>query len=311
MITTVTMNASVDKLYLVEQIEPGTVMRVQSCNNTAGGKGVNVSRVAALLGERVLATGIVGGHAGRYIEDLLRANDIQSDFAQAPIETRCCINIRDLATGRHTELLEPGAKVDADVLDAFYQKYQSATRQSTVVAISGSMPTGTPEDYYAKLVAHARTQGKKAIVDTSGNALKHCLAAKPTMIKPNIDEIRQILQVDTASRADVIAAAKRIHSEGIEIVAVSLGRDGVLVAHESGVYQGITPDIPVVNTVGCGDSMVAGFAVGLSREENISDTIRLAVAVSTANALCMETASFRQADLNAILPQVRVEKLGA
>jgi tagatose 6-phosphate kinase len=307
-IATVTMNASVDKLYLIEQMELGTTMRVKSCNNTAGGKGLNVARVVALLGEPVMATGIVGGHAGRYVEDLLQADGIEADFAQAPIETRCCINVRNLTTGEHTEFLEPGAQVDDAVLEDFYRKYQEAVQKSTVVAISGSMPAGTPPDYYARLVACAREQDKKVIVDASGEALRHCLAAKPTMIKPNMEEIQQIFRIDVHSRKELVDAAKKLQTSGIEIVAISMGRDGVLVVCEDGVYQGIPPVIPVVNTVGCGDSMVAGFAVGLRRNHSMFDTVRLSVAVSAANALCMETGNYRKEDLDKLLPRVEVQR---
>jgi tagatose 6-phosphate kinase len=309
MIVTVTMNAAVDRLYLVERVEPGSVMRVKSRHVTAGGKGLNVSRVAALLGEEVMATGIVGGHAGRHVEELLQADGIRSDFAKAPFETRCCINIRDLASGEHTEFLEPGARVDDAVLEDFYRKYREAVRKSAVVAISGSMPAGTPPDYYARLVACAREHDKKVIVDASGEALRYCLAARPTLIKPNLEEIQQISRVDIHSCKELIDAAKKLHENGIEIVALSMGRNGVLVVCGEGVYRGVPPAIPVVNTVGCGDSMVAGFAAGLSRNLSLLDTLRLSVAVSAANALRVETGNYREKDLDDLLPRVKVLRM--
>ena len=111
MITTVTLNTSVDKLYLVEKLEDYTVMRVKKVSNTAGGKGLNVSKVAHLLGEKVSALGFVGGFNGSYVSSLLEAQGIRAGFTRIQAETRSCINIRELSTGRHTEFLEPGAPV--------------------------------------------------------------------------------------------------------------------------------------------------------------------------------------------------------
>lgn len=308
MILTVTLGASIDTLYLAGSLTTGEVNRVSEVRHTAGGKGMNVSRVAALCGERVTATGLVGGFHGQYFESLITEPGIRRCFTQSGKETRCCINIRD-DTGRSTELLEPGAPVSAEVLAEFYSTYLLELQSADVVVISGSVPAGTPEDFYAKLITAAKDAGKPVLLDTSGAMLRPTIAALPTLIKPNSDEIRQLLGREAASRAELITAARELHESGIAIVVVSLGRDGALIVCADGAFQGKTPDIPVVNTVGCGDSMVAGFAVGLSRGYAIEEAIRLAVAVSTANALTMETGSFRQEDLDRLLGQVAVVRL--
>lgn len=309
MITTVTLNASVDKLYLVESVSPQTVMRVKEVHNTAGGKGLNVARVAALAGERVRAVGFLGGFAGGYISAMLKDQGIETDFTQISGETRSCINIRDLSTGKHTEFLEPGAQITREDLNAFLKVYRRAVAESEVIAISGSVPQGTPLEFYGELVRMAREAGRLVLLDTSGGLLVRGVKAAPTLVKPNSDEIAQLLGAPAGSREELIAAAQRLHSEGIPIVAVSLGKDGVLVACAEGIFQGTTPDIPVVNTVGCGDSMVAGFAVGLARKWPVEETIRFASAVSTANALTMETGFFRQEDLDRLHNQIEVIKL--
>jgi tagatose 6-phosphate kinase len=309
MIATATMNASIDKLYQVERVEMGSVMRVKSCGDTAGGKGLNVSRIARSLGEQVLAVGIVGGHAGRRVEELLRADGVESDFAKATVETRCCVNVRDISTGVHTEFLEPGAQVGEDALEDFYERFQQAVKKSSVVAISGSLPAGVPADCYAKLASYAKEQGKRVIVDASGEALRLCLGARPTMLKPNMDEIQHISREAVCGRDGLVDAVRGLHGEGVEIAAVSMGKDGVLVACGEGVFHGIPPAIQAVNTVGCGDSMVAGFAVGLSRNWPIQETVRLSVAVSAANALCEQTGSYRREDLERLLPLVEIKRI--
>lgn len=309
MILTVTLNTSVDKFYRVDRLHPYEVMRVKEVNNTAGGKGLNVSRVAALSGEQVTAMGFVGGCNGELFKSLISGENITPAFTQIKAETRCCVNVFDGEAKKSTELLEPGSPVTEEERHRFLEEYRRRLPDAEVVAISGSMPKGIPVDFYASLIEIARKQGKQVILDTNGQALQSALPAGPAWIKPNADEIRQITNADVGSFDSVIAAAKQLQQGGVANVAVSLGKDGVAVVCGSGVYRGITPDIPVVNTVGCGDSMVAGFAVGTVRGYSVEEIIRYAVAVSTANALTRETGSFRAEDLERILPQVKVVRL--
>ena len=207
MITTVTLNTSVDKLYLVEKLEDYTVMRVKKVSNTAGGKGLNVSKVAYLLGEKVSALGFVGGYNGSYVSSLLEAQGIRAGFTRIQAETRSCINIRELSTGKHTEFLEPGAPVTHAECDEFLSGYRETLPNSQVVTISGSVPAGVEVDFYGKLVSLAKQGGIPVIVDTSGALLAETVKAKPTMIKPNTDEIGQLLGRRVQSRQEVIDAA--------------------------------------------------------------------------------------------------------
>lgn len=309
MITTVTMNASIDKLYLTASFSAGVVNRVERVVCTAGGKGMNVARVAALCGETVTAAGLIGGFNGQLFRSLITEEKIHPRFTVAKGETRSCINIRDEA-GKTTELLEPGAPVDAETLERFYADYREAISVSSVVTISGSVPQGTPTDFYRRLISQAKSEGKQVLLDTSGATLLESIREKPTLIKPNTDEIRQLLKIDITSRTELVSAARELHKNGIPIVVVSLGKDGALAVCDDGIFYANTPDIPVANTVGCGDSMVAGFAVGLARGWNIEQTLRHATAVSTANALTMETGSFRSIDLEQILPQINITREG-
>lgn len=308
MILTVTLNPSVDKFYQVSRLLPYEVQRVQKVSNTAGGKGLNVSRVAALSGEPVTAMGFVGGHNGALFQILIQEPSIQKAFTGIQAETRCCVNVFDGSCRKSTEFLEPGNPVTADEVSRFLEEYHRQLPGADVVTLSGSIPEGVPPDFYARLIEAAHRMGKPVILDTNGDALRAALAAGPEWIKPNSDEIQQIARNDMTTLESIITAAKELRNSGVSHVAVSLGKDGVAVVCKSGVYRGITPDIPVVNTVGCGDSMVAGFAVGTARGWPVEETIRYAVAVSTANALTMETGSFRAEDLRQLLSQVEVTR---
>ncbi len=308
-ILTVTLNTAIDKQYIIDEMLPKTVMRVSEVHDTAGGKGLNVSRIASLGGEKVCAMGFVGGSAGERFLNLIDDPNIEKSFTFAKGETRNCINVRDKATGKSTEFLEPGFPIDEEDKQKFLNDYRAKLQSADIVTLGGSMPKGLPFDFYKTLIEIAKEYNKPVILDTSGESLKASLSAAPWLVKPNTDEIKQILNVDINNLDEIIAAAHKIRELGPEVVAVSLGKDGVLIVCEEGVYRGITPDIPVVNTVGCGDSMVAGFAVGKKRNWSMEDTIAYAVAVSTANALSLGTGTYNKADLEKVTPLCTAQKI--
>jgi tagatose 6-phosphate kinase len=309
MILTVTLNPSVDKNYYVEKMVLGEVVRVGECNQTAGGKGINVAKVSNLLGEETVATGFIGGHTGEYINSFLSNAGVHTSFVKVEDATRTCININDFSSGKQTELLEPGAEISEKKQQEFIAHYTEILKDFDIVAMSGSVPKGIDESMYPKLIELAKKAGKKVILDTSGKLLKAGLAACPHIIKPNKYEMIELIGKDIKTKEDIISAALELKARGIETVIVSLGKDGAVFITDDGVYQGTTPDIAIVNTVACGDSLVAGFAAGLVRKLPIEDTIKLAMAVSTANALRKETGFFIQEDLNRLLKMVGAIKL--
>ena len=309
MILTVTANAAIDKRYVLERFGVGNVNRVKSCQANAGGKGINVARVASIVGEKMTATGFLGGHAGKFISERVEARGIKSDFVWCDGESRTCINIYDEVKGEQTEFLEPGFEVTKEDCKALVDKFASILPECKVVTISGSTPKGAGPELYKDLITLAEEADKPVILDTSGKLLEECLASRPTMIKPNIDEIRALTGRPMNTRESILAAAKDLHHEGIRIVVISLGADGSLVSCDEGVFNVKVPKIDAVNTVGCGDSMIAGFAVGISRGLPIEETIRLASAVSAANAMRMETGFVVMDDVNALLPQIDIKKI--
>lgn len=309
MILTVTLNAAIDKRYVVEDFKIGEVNRVKECVYTPGGKGLNVSKPASIAGAKVVATGFVGGHAGNYIEDELRPFGIESAFYHMKEESRSCINIWDTVQKKQTEFLEPGFTVSEEDFEGFVEKFQGLVKDADVVAISGSVPKGLDGTAYQRLVRIVKDAGKKVILDTSGKLLTAGIEAKPTMIKPNIDEIRMLTGSNCDDLNEIIEAAEQIHQGGVEVVAVSLGGDGAIVVNSEGVYRAIVPKIDAVNTVGCGDSMIAGFALGFSEGLSIADTLKKASAISAAAALREETGFFVLEDMESIYPKVEIKKL--
>ncbi|WP_195984492.1 1-phosphofructokinase [Clostridium sp. D33t1_170424_F3] len=309
MITTITLNAAIDKLYRLETFQPGKVNRVASCAATAGGKGLNVSRAAAFLGEPVLATGFCGGHSGAYLKELLSQDQIPSSFVPIEGETRTCINLID-RTGASTELLEPGAPVGEDDLQRFTVHFDELLQKTQLAVFSGSLPCGCPEDFYAWLIQCAHNRGVRTILDASGKALARGIEANPYLIKPNLDELEALTGTPIHSKKDAAREAVKLHESGVACVVISLGKEGALLACEEGVFEGTPPDVPVKNTVGCGDSMVAAFAVAIARNYSAEAALHLALSVSSANAMCEKTGFFHLDDLAAILCKGQVNRLG-
>ena len=310
MILTVTLNTSIDKLYLIESVQPETVMRVKEVHNTAGGKGLNVSKVAAKLREPVTATGFIGGFNGQYLESLISSPLVQCAFTHVPGETRSCINCWDLSNGHSTEYLEPGQPVTPEDVSRFLADFKAWLPKADAVTISGSTPGGVPDDFYCELIRLCRAAHIPVLVDTSGSRLIAAVREKPLFIKPNEDEITQLTGRTLSGRKEAVQALNELRESGIPCVVLSMGAEGALLACDQGVFHGKPPIITPRNTVGCGDSMVAGFAVGFARRLPIGETFRMALAVSAANALSLFTGDFDDADYDRLYPDIQIDRIG-
>ncbi|MFV0361981.1 MAG: 1-phosphofructokinase [Suipraeoptans sp.] len=309
MIVTITLNASIDKRYVVNNALQGEVNRVSECSYTPGGKGLNVSKPLTILGTDVIATGFVGGYAGKYIENGIEMLGIKSAMYHLKEESRSCINIWDEDKKVHTEYLEPGFTVSEEDQEAFIREFGKIITDAEVVTISGSVPKGIDTTYYQKLIKIAKGKGKKVILDTSGELLSEGLKTLPTMIKPNIDEIRMLTGKKCENLEDIMQAAKLLHETGIENVVVSLGSAGSIMACDEGIYRAVVPKINAVNTVGCGDSMTAGFAKAFEDKTTMVEALRLASAVSAASAMLEETGFFNIEDMKELLDKISIDKI--
>lgn len=309
MILAVNMNPAIDKVYSVDGYQVGKVFRPRDMTATAGGKGSNVARVAHQLGEKVCITGMIGGSTGKQIEEEIISQGVESGFSYIQQESRICINVTDEKNNTSTEILEPGPIVTAKESKLFLNRYQELLEECKVVTASGSLPEGVPVDMYATLIRMAREKGIPFILDTSGDYLKEGIKAKPYMIKPNMDELTGLLNRKPKGMNDCIEAVRFLQSQGIQLPVVSLGKRGCIAALEDGIYHYTTPNIEVVNTVGSGDSFVAGCAVGLSRSLSPSDIIRLGMACGTANTQFFKTGWVTSEMVDHFLPLVDCSKL--
>ena len=291
MILTVTMNPSIDTAYQIDHLVIDDVNRVVP-RKTAGGKGLNVSRVLVQLGDDVVATGLLGGHSGAYLGDLMDADGIRHRFTPIAGESRTCIAL--LHDGCQTELLESGPEVSAEELAAFLGNFEDLVGQADCVAISGSLPKGVPADLYAGMVATVARAGKPVLLDTSGAALDVALAAevKPTLVKPNLTEINGLLGTSFTPEDLPALQAKLEQDErfaGIPWVVVTMGGAGAVAFHEGRGYRVVTSPIEAVNATGSGDSTIAGFAHAIARGADDEEVLRCGNTCGKLNAMDPKT----------------------
>lgn len=309
MILTTTLNASIDKAYELDgALIPGTVMRVARTTNSAGGKGLNVSRIVKLLGHDVLATGCVGGYNGSYLEWLLDQDGIAHNFAHITGETRSCINVLEHAYGS-TEFLEKGPELLDHEVSAVIELFEQLIQDASVVTLSGSAPAGAPTTIYAQLINRVRAKHKHVILDTSGASLSAALPACPTLIKPNSDEIAALTGIEKPSLNELRDFGTKQVDAGIDYVLISLGKEGALLCTKRGHYRALPPHLNARNTVGCGDAMVGGCACALEAGADDEELLKRGIAAGSAAALSPKTGDLDPRDERSIYEALEVKQL--
>lgn len=288
MVLTVTLNPAVDKTYTVGELITGHVNRMRSAMSIAGGKGVNVAKILRQYETSVCATGFLGGYAGHFIEDKLKDMQIDCQFEWVEGETRSNMNV--LAdNGYVTELLEPGPEVGEAATARFLKRYEELLEDCSLVVLSGSVANGMPVDFYRKLIRMAKERGIRTLLDTSGESLRSGLLEKPYLVKPNLKELEYVVGKSLRNREAIVDAAQALLQNGISKVVVSMGKKGLLSVSSKEVCYA-KAKVRAVNTVGCGDSVVAAYAMAILRGEDEEESLRLATAISAANAVTMESA---------------------
>lgn len=307
MILTLTLNPSIDISYQLDILKLDTVNRVTNTSKTAGGKGLNVTRVLAEFGEDVVASGFLGGKLGEFIEQQLDNTNIQHSFFKIEGETRNCIAV--LHEGQQTEILEQGPTISEDEAHNFEIHLNKLFKDVQAIAMSGSLPKGLNTDYYAKIIQLANDKHIPTVLDSFGQSLMDVLLSetKPTVIKPNIDELSQLLQTKVTPEIESLKeAVNQPIFEGIEWIIVSLGGDGAFAKHNETYYKVNIPSIEVVNPVGSGDSTVAGITSGLVHHDSDKDLLRKANTFGMLNAMESQTGHINVNKFDEIFQKIEV-----
>ena len=289
MIYTITFNPALDYIMTIDSLEVGSVNRSKTEKILPGGKGINVSMVLTNLGVENTALGFVAGFTGKNIEDIIKERGCKTDFVILE-DGLSRINVK-LMSKPETEINGNGPSISEAEVAELFAKLDKLKEDDTLV-LAGSVPSSLPDDIYSRILERLKDKGVRIVVDATGDLLVNCLKYKPFLIKPNNFELEQIFNTKLHSREDIVKCAFRLKEMGAVNVLVSMGKDGaILVDEQDVVHDMVAPDGKVVNTVGAGDSMVAGFLAGLYEKNDYEYAFKLSVATGSASAFSEDLAT--------------------
>ncbi|HEY3740407.1 MAG TPA: 1-phosphofructokinase family hexose kinase [Bryobacteraceae bacterium] len=308
MILTLTINPAIDRTIAVEKLVFEDRAYIQSSTDTAGGRGVNASRVVHDFGGKTMAVLTAGGETGKRMQALLDSLGFPTDCVEVKSPTRTNLTISD-THGLTLKLNEHGAPITVDELKAVRQAVENRMAKASWLMICGSVPPGVPREFYAELIEMARAKKVKTLLDTDGDALEAGMEAKPTVVKPNQAEAERLLHRALISRHQVLDAVRELKAMGPETVILSLGGRGAIAATEHELLEAVPPRIDPVCPIGAGDALSAAFTWALSKRKTVADSLCWGVAAGTASTLLpgVETAGLEQT--RAIYGKVEVRKL--
>lgn len=289
MIYTVTLNPAIDYVVTMDQLKEGTVNRVLTEEFYPGGKGINVSQILNEHQAPNIALGFISGFTGMFIEDSLRQKGIKPDFISLK-QGYSRINLKAKTPTEETEINGQGPTVTSKELEEFYLKLDQL-KSGDILILAGSLVPGLPEDFYEQIMKKLESKQIKVIVDATKNTLLNTLKYQPFLIKPNHHEIAELFEVKIETTSELLMYGQKLKDMGAQNVLISMGGQGaILLAADGEIYQSNVPIGTVKNSVGAGDSMVAGFTAGYLQSEDYAEALKLGAASGSATAFSSDIA---------------------
>lgn len=303
MIYTVTLNPSIDFIVRLDSLALGSVNRMTSDDKFAGGKGINVSRILKRLDIENTATGFIGGFTGRFVKDGLVDEGIATKFVEVSEDTRINVKVK---AGEETEINGAGPHISTEKLEELEAILASLSSEDTVV-FAGSAPSSLGNQVYNTLIPIAKKAGAEVVCDFEGQTLLDALNYQPLLVKPNNHELADIFGVELNGLADIEKYAREILAKGAKNVIISMAGDGALLVTPEAAYFAKPIKGTVKNSVGAGDSMVAGFTGEYVKSGDPIEALKWGVACGTATTFSddLATAEF----IKETYQKVEVEKL--
>lgn len=304
MIYTVTLNPALDYFMNYEELALGEVNRTGKTQISAGGKGIMESRMLSLIGAKSKALGFLGGFSGQYIKDFLNENQIDSDFTEIEDLTR--INVKLKSQENETSFDAAGPKLQESEINHFLEKFDHL-KEDDIVVFAGTIPKSLGEDFYERLIAKVQKQKASFVMDVDGQKLLDSLPAHPLLIKPNREELEAIFETSFKNNEQIIPYGQKLLEMGAQNVIVSMAGDGALLFTNEKVYfaQGIKGELK--NSIGAGDSTVAGFLAEYSQSKDPLLAFRQAIACGTSKAFSDDMPS--RAFLEEIYKKVNISEV--
>lgn len=289
MIYTVTFNPALDYVMEVNELQSKDINRTQREHLYYGGKGINVSVILSRLGADNKALGFLAGFSGRQIEDMLGAENISNDFVYLKSGyTRINVKIK---ADREIDINAQGPDIDADDVERLYEKLEQL-KQGDSLVLAGSIPKSLPDNIYEVILDRLNGRGINFAVDATGDLLLNVLKYKPFLIKPNHHELGDIFGRELKGTEEIVECARQLQDKGAKNVLVSCGKNGAVLVDESNtVHQMGNVPGEIVSSVGCGDSMVAGFLAGYIEKGSYDYAFRLGCACGNATAFSPKLAN--------------------
>lgn len=310
MIYTITLNPAVDKTILVEELRKGEVNRVIDSRKDVGGKGINVSKVLDSLETKSTCTGILGEKNSEFFLDYLTKLGIYTNFHIIPAENRTNIKIVQKNNEILTDINDRGFKISRKDLEDFLSYFLFFVKENDIVVISGSLPEGIEDNIYGYIIKKLKDKKAKVILDADGKPLLEGVKATPYAIKPNIYELKRIVEVDESDIYSVLNGGKYlINNHGIKKVLISLGSEGAVYITESNSLYSRSFQIPIKSTVGAGDAMVAGFVYAMKNGMDDFDTLKIATSCGMAKVMTEGTKKPDIKLIRKIVNDIEIEKL--
>ncbi|AIY05472.1 1-phosphofructokinase [Planococcus sp. PAMC 21323] len=300
MIYTCTMAPSIDYTAYLPEFDNGKLNRTNRVYYYPGGKGINVSRVLKRFGVANKALGFAGGFTGRYIEEYLKNEGVETDFIETAEVTRINVKIK---SATETELNGPGPELGPDQLQALLTKVHTMNKGDWFV-LAGTLPNTIPTDYFLKLARICENKNIRFVLDTSGPILKSLLNTPVFLFKPNQQELGELFGVEITSMTEVYEYARKLVASGTEHVVVSMGGDGAMLVSEKTALIAKAPKGNVVNTVGAGDSVVSGFIASYAEHGDAAKAFRFGVASGSATAFQSDLC--QKEDVTKLIDQIEV-----
>ncbi|WP_333589691.1 1-phosphofructokinase [Ligilactobacillus acidipiscis] len=300
MIYTVTVNPAIDYIVQLKELTLGEVNRMDYDNKLPGGKGINVSRILKELGLDNTALGFLGGFTGEFVDDSLQELGLRTNFTRIAADTRINVKIK---AQTETEINGQGPQITAAEVAAFSQQFEQLTPADTVI-FAGSLVPSLSADFYSDLIKIIRSKGAQFVIDTTGESLLKTLPEQPLVVKPNNHELADLFGVELNSIADIVKYARKLLELGAQHVLVSMAADGGLMVTQDKVYRSKAPKGTVINSVGAGDSMIAGFTGTFARTKDPQEAFKYGLACGSATTFSEDLATREK--IAEILPQIKI-----
>ncbi len=308
MIYTITLNPTLDITYTIKRFAFGESLKAVDVEKTPGGKGINVSRALRSMGYESVAMGLIGGYAGEEVISLLQQEGLILQIVRIKSETRTNVVIIGEEDGHELMIRAAGPVVEhteTERITGFF--FRVVTRPEALV-LSGSLPKGVRKDIYFSIIKEGRSRGTRVILDSSGEPFRIGLEAGPYLIKPNLDELQEIAGKPLTTDEDVVGFCRELMEKGISVVVVSLGGEGALMVTPDEVLKGKVPKFEG-DTVGAGDSMVAGLVMGISEEKPLEDVFRMGLGCGVSAVANHGPGLCEPESYDRLFGQVEVERL--